>query len=158
MAAAAAAPSTPVVIQSWPTVLPNHIIQQQQQRSAPSSVTETTSIQLQSMQQSMNQLIELMKAQKAEQQKMRDEINQLRTELGQSTSSRNAAGVKATADIIPQLESTLNGHFERQQKKLDEINNPAKTQQVLLTIETTGCLPFRFLLSNIDFFYLQFQQ
>lgn len=117
------------MVQPWPTVLPNHVIQQHQ-RPAPSvtAAADTTSVQLQSMQQSMNQLIELMTTQQAEQQKMRDEINQLRAELSQST--RNAAGVKA-ADIIPQLESTLNGHFERQQKKLDEINNPTKTQQVL---------------------------
>ena len=67
--------AAPVVVQAWPTVLSNP-----QQRSA---VADATAVQLQTMQQSMNQLIQFVTSQKAEQQQMRQEIVQLRAELGQ---------------------------------------------------------------------------
>ena len=82
------------------------------------------------MQQSMNQLMQLVTSQQAEQQQVRQEIVQLRAELGQRSAESSRAQTQVSDSLIPKLESVLGVHFERQQKKLDEINNPAKTQQV----------------------------
>ena len=133
--------AAPVVVQAWPTVLPNH-----QQRSA---VADATAVQLQTMQQSMNQLIQLVTSQQAEQQQMRQEIVQLRAELGQRSAESSRAQTQVSDSLIPKLESVLGVHFERQQKKLDEINNPAKTQQVFHLIFKSG-IEF-----NYCFFYCE---
>ena len=90
------------------------------------------------MQQSMNQLIQFVTSQKAEQQQMRQEIVQLRAELGQRSAESSRAQTQVSDSLIPKLESVLGVHFERQQKKLDEINNPAKTQQVFHLIFKSG--------------------
>ena len=84
-----------------------------------------SSQQLNTMQQTLNQLLQLVTAQQAEQQQLRSEITQLRTELGRVEATRNVA-----PSWISQLESTFAVYFDRQLKKLDEVNSPSKAQQV----------------------------
>lgn len=77
------------------------------------------------MQQSLDQLVQLVTAQRAEQQLLKNELSQLKSEISRMQSPSN---VQPTS--IAQIESTLAAYFDRQLKKLDEINSTSKTQQV----------------------------
>ncbi len=85
-----------------------------------------TNAQLQVMQQTLDQLLQLVSAQRVEQQQLKSEVNQLKSEI---TRMQSPATVQPS--WIAQMESTLSVYFDRQLKKLDEINSPSKTQQVL---------------------------
>lgn len=84
-----------------------------------------TSAQLQVMQQSLDQLVQLVSAQRAEQQQLKNEIGQLKSEM-----TRMQSPATVQPPWIAQMESTLAVYFDRQLKKLDEINSPSKTQHV----------------------------
>ena len=84
-----------------------------------------TNAQLQAMQQTLDQLLQLVSAQRAEQQVLKSEVSQLKSEI---TRMQSPATVQPS--WIAQMESTLAVYFDRQLKKMDEINSPAKTQQV----------------------------
>ena len=83
------------------------------------------SVQFQMMQQTLDQLVQLVSAQRVEQQQLKNEIGQLKAEM---TRMQSPATVQPS--WIAQMESTLAVYFDRQLKKLDEINSPVKTQQV----------------------------
>lgn len=120
--------------QAWPAapVVPNHS-SQPPVRSKETSLDVDLSNQLTGMQQTLNQMLQLMSVQQTDQLKMKNEITQLRSEVSrlqsvQSTSS-SQQGQQA---LSSQLETTLGVCFDRQLKKIDDINSPAKTQQVAL--------------------------
>ena len=64
-------------------------------------------------------------AQQADQVQMKDEIMQLRTDLGRI---KDAQATKPA--WVPQLESAITLNFDRQLKKLEDTNSFARTQQV----------------------------
>lgn len=130
---ASAAQSMPIQQQqNWPSVLPTHSVQQPL-RSTKETMTvvpprETdagTAAQLQLMQQSLDQLVQLVTAQRVEQQQLKSEITQLKSEM-----TRIQSPDTVQPSWISQMEATLAVYFDRQLKKLDEINSPSKTQQV----------------------------
>lgn len=112
--------------QSWPTSLPSHNIQPVQR--VPKEQDILLSQQMQTMQQTLNQLVQLVSAQQSEQQQLKNEVGLLRSELNRVESSATAQ-----PSWIPQLESTFAGYFDRQQKKLDEVASPTKTQQAYIS-------------------------
>ena len=67
----------------------------------------------------------MMADQQEEQKKIKHEIMQLRVDL-----NRIEGGQSAKPSWAPQLESVVAVNFDRQLKKLEELNSPAKTQQV----------------------------
>lgn len=77
------------------------------------------------MQQSLDQLVQLVSAQRVEQQELRNEITHLKSEI-----SRMQSPSMIQPSWISQMESTLAVYFDRQLKKLDEINSPSRIQQV----------------------------
>jgi hypothetical protein len=112
---------------AWPSVLPPLNVQQLQRPKEP-PVRETdagNSAQMQMMQQTLDQLVQLVSAQRAEQQQLKNEIGQLKAEM-----TRMHSPEPIQPPWIAQMESTLAVYFDRQTKKLDEVNSPAKTQQV----------------------------
>ena len=120
---------------AWPTVLPSHGLPQPAQRPkdppreadvAPAA----TNAQMQTMQQTLDQLVQLVSAQRSEQQQLKNEIVQLKSELN----NQRLQSANPTPPWATQLETTLAVHFDRQFKKLDEINAPSKTQQVISII------------------------
>ncbi|KAK4023828.1 hypothetical protein OUZ56_009226 [Daphnia magna] len=119
---------------TWPSVLPPLGIQPLQRPKEPVA-RETdagNSAQLQMMQQSLDQLVQLVSAQRAEQQQLKNEIGQLKSEM---TRMQSPATVQPS--WIAQMESTLAVYFDRQLKKLDEINSPSKTQQSVSKLQST---------------------
>lgn len=86
--------------------------------------------QLMTVQQTLNQMLQLMNAQQAEQLKMKSEISQLRSDINRLQSVQAPVAQQDQKALSSQLETTLGVCFDRQLKKIDDINSPAKTQQV----------------------------
>ncbi|XP_057374740.1 enhancer of mRNA-decapping protein 4-like isoform X1 [Daphnia carinata] len=119
---------------TWPSVLPPLGIQPLQRPKEPAA-RETdagSSAQLQMMQQSLDQLVQLVSAQRAEQQQLKNEIAELKSEM-----TRMQSPATVQPPWISQMESTLAVYFDRQLKKLDEINSPSKTQQSVSKLQST---------------------
>ncbi|XP_046460109.1 enhancer of mRNA-decapping protein 4-like isoform X4 [Daphnia pulex] len=119
---------------AWPSVLPPLNVQQLQRPKEP-PVRETdagNSAQMQMMQQTLDQLVQLVSAQRAEQQQLKSEIGQLKAEM-----TRMHSPEPIQPPWIAQMESTLAVYFDRQTKKLDEVNSPAKTQQSVSKLQST---------------------
>ena len=111
---------------AWPSVLPPLNVQQLQRPKEPAArETDAGNPQLQMMQQTLDQLVQLVSAQRVEQQLLKNEIGQLKAEM-----TRMHSPETIQPPWITQMESTLAVYFDRQIKKLDEVNSPAKAQQV----------------------------
>ena len=79
------------------------------------------------IEQTLNQLVKMVAAQQADQLQIKNEIMQLRTDFGRINDAQ------ATKPAwVPQLESTMALHSDRQLKKLEETSSSARTQQVFL--------------------------
>ena len=107
---------------STPSVLPVHDVQQMPKEVA---VDTGLNVQLEKLQQSMGQLLQMVSDQGAEQQVLKSEISHLKFEI---TRIQSPATVQPF--WIAEMESILAAYFDRQEKQLDEMNSPAKTQQV----------------------------
>ena len=92
------------------------------------------------MQQTLNQMLQLMSAQQTEQLKMKSEISQLSSEINRIQSAQTPDEDQKA--LSSQLETTLGACFDRQLKKMDDMNSPAKTQQVLLLLFIHFALKF----------------
>ena len=114
---------------TWPNVLPPLV--QSRPKEQPARVQDRTDgdLALQNIQQTLSQLVNAFSAQQTEYQRLRTEISQLRTDLNRVESAQTAGTSKP--QWLPQLEATLTRNFDRQQKKLDEMNAPNKTNQVI---------------------------
>ena len=111
---------------TWPNVLPPLV----QSRPKEQRVQDRSDgdLALQNIQQTLSQLVNAFSAQQTENQRLRTEVAQLRSDLHRIESAQTVGTAKP--QWLPQLEATLTRNFDRQQKKLEEMNAPNKTNQV----------------------------
>jgi len=120
---------TSALTQTWPTVLPSHVQNRpKEQHSKP----RENDASLTAIEQTLNQLVKMVAAQQADQLQIKNEIMQLRTDFGRINDAQ------ATKPAwVPQLESTMALHSDRQLKKLEETSSSARTQQMVNKLQAT---------------------